>query len=61
MATRNSRANSLVSFDGQTMIDMEPDDRLRITRAAHPAQLIHPSDYDYFHILRAKLRWGGHP
>lgn len=61
MATRNARANSLVSFDGQTMIDMEPDDRLRITRADHPARLIHPSDYDYFHILRAKLRWGGHP
>ncbi|TQV64366.1 MAG: NAD(+) kinase [Halothiobacillaceae bacterium] len=61
MSTHNSRANSLVSFDGQTMIDMEPDDRLRITRAEHPARLIHPSDYDYFHILRAKLRWGGHP
>ncbi len=60
-ASRHSRANSLVSFDGQTMIDMEPDDCLRITRASHPARLIHPADYDYFHILRAKLRWGGHP
>ncbi|MEW6445033.1 MAG: NAD(+) kinase [Pseudomonadota bacterium] len=60
-ATRHSRANSLVSFDGQTMIDMEPDDRLRVTRATHVAQLIHPADYDYFHILRAKLHWGGHP
>jgi len=60
-ATCHSRANSLVSFDGQTMIDMEPDDRLRIRRAAHLARLIHPLDYDYFHILRAKLHWGGHP
>ncbi|MGB9670169.1 MAG: NAD(+) kinase [Halothiobacillaceae bacterium] len=60
-ATRHSRANSLVSFDGQTMIDMEPEDRLNIRRAAHTARLIHPADYDYFHILRAKLHWGGHP
>jgi NAD+ kinase len=60
-ATRHSRANSLVSFDGQCMIDMEPDDRLRITRSPRSAQLIHPADYDYFHILRAKLHWGGHP
>lgn len=60
-ATRHSRANSLVSFDGQTMIDMEPEDRLTIRRASHSACLIHPADYDYFHILRAKLHWGGHP
>ncbi|MGD9887796.1 MAG: NAD(+) kinase [Halothiobacillaceae bacterium] len=60
-ATPHSRANSLVSFDGQCMIDMEPDDILRITRSPRHAQLIHPADYDYFHILRAKLHWGGHP
>ncbi|MDM7321761.1 MAG: NAD(+) kinase [Gammaproteobacteria bacterium] len=60
-ATRHARANSLVSFDGQTMIDMELGDRLNIRRAAYTARLIHPADYDYFHILRAKLHWGGHP
>jgi NAD+ kinase len=60
-ATHHSRANSLVSFDGQCMVDMEPDDILRIRRSERSAQLIHPADYDYFHILRAKLHWGGHP
>ncbi|HES77088.1 MAG TPA: NAD(+) kinase [bacterium] len=60
-ATRHSRANSLVSFDGQCQVDLEPKDSLRITRSSRCAQLIHPSDYDYFHILRAKLHWGGHP
>lgn len=60
-ASQHSRANSLVSFDGQTLIDMEAEDRLVISRASHYARLIHPSDYDYFHILRAKLHWGGHP
>ncbi len=60
-ATRHSRANSLVSFDGQCQVDLEPKDTLRITRSPRCAQLIHPSDYDYFHILRAKLHWGGHP
>ncbi|MEW5837512.1 MAG: NAD(+) kinase [Pseudomonadota bacterium] len=60
-STRHSRANSLVSFDGQCQVDLEPADVLRITRSPRCAQLIHPSDYDYFHILRAKLHWGGHP
>ena len=60
-ATRHSRANSLVSFDGQCQVDLELKDILRITRSPRCAQLIHPSDYDYFHILRAKLHWGGHP
>ena len=60
-ATRHSRANSLVSFDGQCQVDLEPADVLRITRSPRCAQLIHPADYDYFHILRAKLHWGGHP
>ncbi|MDD2893474.1 MAG: NAD(+) kinase [Halothiobacillaceae bacterium] len=60
-ATGHSRANSLISFDGQCQVDMEPKDTLRISRSPSCAQLIHPSDYDYFHILRAKLHWGGHP
>jgi len=60
-ATRHSRANCLVSFDGQCQIDLEPNDTLRVTRSPRDAQLIHPADYDYFHILRAKLHWGGHP
>ncbi len=60
-ATRHSRANSLVSFDGQCQIDFEPHDTLRIARSPRSAHLIHPADYDYFHILRAKLHWGGHP
>ena len=50
-----------VSFDGQANLDLMPEDRIRITRKATPLRLLHPKGYDYFHILRAKLRWGEQP
>ena len=50
-----------VSFDGQANIDLEPEDRIAITKKPGPLRLLHPKGHDYFHILRAKLRWGEQP
>jgi NAD+ kinase len=50
-----------VSFDGQAGMDLEPRDRIVIRRKQGPLRLLHPKGYDYFHILRAKLRWGEQP
>ena len=50
-----------VSFDGQANIDLEPEDRIVITKKPGPLRLLHPKGHDYFHILRAKLRWGEQP
>lgn len=50
-----------VSFDGQANIDLEPEDRIVIAKKPDPLRLLHPKGHDYFHILRAKLRWGEQP
>lgn len=47
-----------VVSDGQSNIDVAAGDILRIERLPHHIQLIHPASYDYFAILREKLRWG---
>ncbi len=49
---------ALVTCDGQWNQTLEPGERVQIARASHSLQLIHPPGYDYFGILRNKLRWG---
>ncbi len=46
-----------VSYDGQSTLLMGNQNKMRITRYAMPLTLLHPEDYDYFQILRAKLYW----
>ncbi|PZN31047.1 MAG: NAD(+) kinase [Proteobacteria bacterium] len=52
----NTRAQ--VTCDGLPLGELEPGDRLFITRAQTSVTLLHPADYDYYRILRSKLRWG---
>lgn len=47
-----------VALDGQTTVHLARGDRLRVSRAATQVTLLHPPGYDYFDILRSKLRWG---
>ena len=56
---RNTDAR--VSFDGQSNINLEPGDKIVINRKEHCLRLLHPKNYDYYHILRAKLRWSVQP
>lgn len=53
----NNYGNAQVTCDGQIKISLEPADCIRIHKKDKPIQLIHPKDYDYFEILRQKLRW----
>lgn len=46
-----------VTCDGQIKITLEAKDRIIIKRKEKFIRLIHPPGYDYFDILRAKLRW----
>lgn len=46
-----------VSYDGHSQLIMKNDNRVRITRYPEPITLLHPEDYDYFEVLRAKLYW----
>jgi NAD+ kinase len=46
-----------VSYDGHSTTRFAHDNRVRITRYPQPLTLLHPEDYDYFAVLRAKLDW----
>lgn len=50
-----------LSFDGHNNIEMESGDRVRIHTRPEKVRLLHPQNYDYYHILRAKLHWGVQP
>jgi len=47
-----------VTCDGALLGDMEPGDKLQISAGARRVTLLHPPGYDYFRLLRSKLRWG---
>jgi NAD+ kinase len=47
-----------LTLDGQTGIELQPGDRVRITKAAARLKLIQPPRKSYFEILRNKLKWG---
>jgi NAD+ kinase len=50
-----------VSFDGQANIELKAGDNILIRHKSHKLQLMHPKDYDYYHILRNKLGWSANP
>ena len=49
-----------VNYDGHSTVIVSTEDRLRIKRSAKTIALLHPENYDYFQILRAKLYWSTH-
>jgi len=51
----------LVSFDGLSQAVIKYGDSITINRYAREVTLLHPADYDYFHILRTKLKWSKQP
>ncbi len=57
----DSRTEALVTCDGQIHTRLSPGAQLHISKADKSMRLIHPRRYDYFRILRDKLRWGRGP
>ncbi|MDH5629430.1 MAG: NAD(+) kinase [Gammaproteobacteria bacterium] len=47
-----------LSCDGQEIISLQPGDKIKIKQYHTEMSLVHPLDYDYFEVLRSKLRWG---
>jgi len=47
-----------VSCDGALLGALVPGGRLEVTTAPERVTLLHPKDYDYYKLLRSKLRWG---
>jgi len=46
-----------VSYDGHSTTIVNTENRVHITRYSKPLTLLHPEDYDYYQVLRAKLNW----
>jgi len=46
-----------VSCDGQVSLPVSPGDEVHIYQSPEQLQLIHPKNYNYYGVLRAKLGW----
>jgi len=53
-----NQADAQVTCDGQNNINIKCGDSITVKKFASPVRLFHPSSYDYYDILRAKLHWG---
>ena len=49
-----------VSCDGQINMGIKPGDTINVRRHPKQVRIIHPPEYNQFHVLRTKLRWGEH-
>ena len=58
-ATGHARAQ--VTCDGQINLGVNAGDKICIRKYEQKIKILHPLDYNYYEILRAKLHWGGHP
>ena len=50
--------NAQITCDGVPLGDLLAGDRLIVMPSTETVTLLHPSDHDYYRILRSKLRWG---
>ena len=47
-----------ISCDGHLKLPVPEGAEIIITRQSKPLRLVHPLDYNYYHVLRNKLSWG---
>jgi NAD+ kinase len=57
----SDHAHVRVACDGQTNCPVGPGESVSVGKSTHRVRLLHPSGYDHYELLRAKLGWGGHP
>lgn len=48
----------MVSCDGHVTLSVLPGDDVVIRKCEHQLKMIHPRSYNYYEVLRSKLRWG---
>lgn len=59
--TQSPQGGGQITCDGQVNARVAVGDRISISAKPRKLRLLHPADYDYFRILRSKLRWSEHP
>lgn len=55
---RSDNQDVYLTLDGQVGFSLLKEDSVDIRKSPFYARLMVPSDRDYFHVLRTKLRWG---
>ncbi len=58
--SQEKAGDAQLTCDGQIYHRMEPGDKALIKAKPSKLHLLHPEDYDYYDILRAKLHWAKH-
>ncbi|MBW2592101.1 MAG: NAD(+)/NADH kinase [Deltaproteobacteria bacterium] len=49
----------MLTFDGQAGLDIDDKDEIMVRKGAHPTRIITLPGWQYFDILKEKLRWSG--
>lgn len=57
---RGSDLSAFVTCDGEELGPIEAPQTLEIRLADKTVTLLHPTDYNYYELLRSKLNWGSH-
>ena len=48
-----------ITFDGQSVLEINGQDTILISKSPHPVRIITFPDQNYFDVLKTKLRWSG--
>lgn len=55
---KTSEERALIIIDGQDVHELGPEESIHIKLANKTVKLIHKEEYNYFNVLKEKLRWG---
>lgn len=55
---RSANQDVYLTLDGQVGFPLSKEDSVEITKSPFVTRLMVPTERDYFHVLRTKLRWG---
>lgn len=56
-----SAADARAHFDSHSHCELKEGDRIVVRRFSEKIRLLHPSQHDYYHMLREKLHWSEKP
>ena len=54
----SNRCEMQISCDSHVNLSVLPGDEVILRKTEHQLKLVHPKDYNYFHVLQNKLGWG---
>jgi len=56
--SEDQAGEAMITCDGEEFGTLTPNHVLEIRTAAESVTLLHPTDYNYYELLRSKLNWG---